>query len=1060
MGFKFNPFTSNFDIVVEGSSTWIDPVATRASLPTGVTDGTAAVVLDEDSVFVYDSGADEWHNTRLSLTLYNASTNVEGISIDSSTSSGVTDYRVNIHPASSITPGVVSTSAQTFAGDKTFSGNVIIQQDLTVNGTNTIVNTTNLDVEDANITINKNGTQSSADLADAGLTVEMSDATDVIIGYDSTLSSRWKAGDVGSEVELANVSSTQTLTNKTIDADNNTISNLEHGAEVDNPVSGVHGVTGNIVGTSDSQTLTNKTIDADNNTISNLAHGNEVDNPTSGVHGVTGNVVGTTDTQTLTNKTIDGSSGGTNTINVQSVNSEYDPAGDSVITATNVDGALGELDNQVDVNTTDITNKANTNLGNLSLPTSINQDLIFADGVIGTVQTFNEGAGDSQDLNIKTGTATNNSGNLNLETGTASSIRGNINLNTRSVFYDPNSATHGILGIGSVNVVVPPQSAFGDGINIQNTTVERDLYFSTINNASTNGTNTGNLIFETGNITNAGASGDSGDFIIRTGSNSGSGVRGSIRLIDNSILSASNGYVWTLSNNTTGVGEWAAIPVDSVNGQTGVVVLDANDVSAANQTLSNLTSPTSVNQDLIFNTSTTAILQTVDAGSDSESITVKSGDGPTSSGDLNLETGTSAGTRGDVNLNTNSVNFDPSSSAHGILQIGPTNVVVPPQAAFGAGITIQNSTVERDLYYSTVNNTSANSTNTGNLVFETGNITNVGATGQSGDFIIRTGSNSGSGNRGAIRMIDNSILSASNGYVWTLINNSTGEGGWAVSSAGANTTLSNLSSPTSVNQNLFPSGSETIGDTSNRWGSVWAEFFVSGGNGTEGSYDLQNGSGTNVGNLDASATTPSGTANTIGVYGNVNSSGVSLYTEDEADTNSIYIETGNGTTSSGDIKIVTGTASSGTRGSIDIEGSSLDVTAVETGTGVPIWKKYTVSHIALQAAALTNDIELLSLPAFGVIHNVIIKHSTAFAGIGITAYTLSVGISSNLTKYASAFDVFQATGGGIGQTSNVSDFEDVTSSTSIRLAATSTGANLDQSTAGSVDVYVLWGAME
>ncbi|HLD91108.1 MAG TPA: hypothetical protein VI911_08865 [Patescibacteria group bacterium] len=64
-----------------------------------------------------------------------------------------------------------------------------------------------------------------------------------------------------------------------------------------------HGTTSDIVGKDDNQTLTNKTMDADNNTFTNFEHGAEVDDPSSGVHGVTGSIVGTSDTQELTNKT-------------------------------------------------------------------------------------------------------------------------------------------------------------------------------------------------------------------------------------------------------------------------------------------------------------------------------------------------------------------------------------------------------------------------------------------------------------------------------------------------------------------------------------------------------------------------------------------------------------------------------------------------------------------------------------------------------------------------------------------------------------------------------------
>jgi hypothetical protein len=110
-----------------------------------------------------------------------------------------------------------------------------IDGDLTVNGTTTSVNSDTLDVTDANITVNNGGTQASADAGNAGLTIEMSDATDVEIGYDSTTASKMALGEIGSQSEIITATHTQTLSNKTLDADNNTISNLE----VDNLKAGV-----------------------------------------------------------------------------------------------------------------------------------------------------------------------------------------------------------------------------------------------------------------------------------------------------------------------------------------------------------------------------------------------------------------------------------------------------------------------------------------------------------------------------------------------------------------------------------------------------------------------------------------------------------------------------------------------------------------------------------------------------------------------------------------------------------------------------------------------------
>jgi hypothetical protein len=120
------------------------------------------------------------------------------------------------------------------------------------------------------------------------------------------------------------------------------------------------------------------------------------------------------------------------------------------------------------------------------------------------------------------------------------------------------------------------------------------------------------------------------------------------------------------------------------------------------------------------------------------------------------------------------------------------------------------------------------------------------------------------------------------------------------------------------------------------------------------------------------------------------------------------------------------------------------------------WTKYSVIHTALQAAALTNDIELFSLPASTLIHKVIIKQTTAFAGT--TTYTLSVGIVGTLVKYIAAYDVMAAvsdTTFGVAAVTVNATLENFGAATSIRLAAVSTVENLDQSSAGAADIYVL-----
>lgn len=88
---------------------------------------------------------------------------------------------------------------------------LVVPGNFTVYGTFVTLNVQTLDVEDQNISVNVNGDDTSAQ--GAGLTIVRTGAYGSII-YDSATVSKFKVGSIGAEVELADISSAQVLTNK------------------------------------------------------------------------------------------------------------------------------------------------------------------------------------------------------------------------------------------------------------------------------------------------------------------------------------------------------------------------------------------------------------------------------------------------------------------------------------------------------------------------------------------------------------------------------------------------------------------------------------------------------------------------------------------------------------------------------------------------------------------------------------------------------------------------------------------------------------------------------
>jgi len=138
-----------------------------------------------------------------------------------------TTGEISIDSGSSITLGSGGTVtiglADTITGNRTFSNDIIITGNLTVNGTTTTVNSNTVNIGDNLLVLNSDeaGTPSQ----NAGIEIERGTSQNASLVWDEA-NDVWSAGLSGSEVPVVTTTTSQTLTNKTISGASNTLSNI------------------------------------------------------------------------------------------------------------------------------------------------------------------------------------------------------------------------------------------------------------------------------------------------------------------------------------------------------------------------------------------------------------------------------------------------------------------------------------------------------------------------------------------------------------------------------------------------------------------------------------------------------------------------------------------------------------------------------------------------------------------------------------------------------------------------------------------------------------------
>jgi len=197
--------TTDLKIKTWDGSSWTGAASgSMSSFDFAADTGTTATIVDGNTITVAGSGSVATAISSNTVTISLADVTNAELQNDSITLTN-TDGHLTFANSGVValggslaieTSGLVdTTTAQTIAGVKTFSDNAIFNGDLTVNGTTTTLDTTNLLVQDALIVVAKD--QATGTL-DAGIVIERgSDSSQAMIWDESE--NRFAFADVGSE---------------------------------------------------------------------------------------------------------------------------------------------------------------------------------------------------------------------------------------------------------------------------------------------------------------------------------------------------------------------------------------------------------------------------------------------------------------------------------------------------------------------------------------------------------------------------------------------------------------------------------------------------------------------------------------------------------------------------------------------------------------------------------------------------------------------------------------------------------------------------------------------